>query len=311
MTDNEAPDFARLRSAIANATIDNNEPQLAESRLKTRQALQTTLQSFSSILLDPLSYWQTNGPLESAKTELSSGKVKIGNTVNTATAEFIAQALEVSRILKLNEMSSAVLLKRALDQESRFTDMKLSEIASEIYFQDRYSLLYSLLEVVRSPLRDIGAKDIIAETRNSLLTRGLVKNIYKTLDADKFRLDYPSLPPRHQELCAIERVLLAETLFCIFYQSTASPADYEAVFKLYRDSLPLPSQLKTASQSIKTRLVQVNDTLLLTLFTMLSAEEHVFDVASRDNKSQPVATDMMVLRSVNQKVSIVRISEGN
>eukprot|EP01117_Protostelium_nocturnum_P002091 TRINITY_DN12732_c0_g1_i1.p1 TRINITY_DN12732_c0_g1~~TRINITY_DN12732_c0_g1_i1.p1 ORF type:complete len:1802 (-),score=725.23 TRINITY_DN12732_c0_g1_i1:160-5565(-) len=255
--------YSRLWKSIDSATqIPSNE---------SIKSLSEDLDLYKSALLNPLYVF---GPSESAASQVKSGLVVLEGVTNRLSAVFISEALQVSDSLKINQVLAVALLRDALQQLSKFQGKTQVEAAQIMYFHQRGSLLFSLLNLIKSCSSTVSisedVRSIIKPFVSELIKDGLVKNLLSELK--KFGENLDSTPVHLQSNRYEEQNLISECLFFIFYQWSPTYDQYLQVL----DILQIKSSKERTSisnQLSSNRHFKTSYILLLTLICMLDPDQ--------------------------------------
>ncbi|KAK9165180.1 hypothetical protein Scep_000371 [Stephania cephalantha] len=209
--------FVHLFSDLENASFSKTIPQSLVKKLKNNH----------NWFLGTISLFKP--PNEKSRATLDSSEIVVGSHRLIVKSEFKELALQVSYLLRLDEVQSYILVHRYADRDSVKLDIKDKEFLHMVllhYCIERQCLLKCTRQIFMHALHtEDGSKenDVIREEALELISNGLDRNFLSILQdllsskhLERMEVDLATL---WAEEILMEVNLVLDTLFLFYYES--------------------------------------------------------------------------------------------
>ncbi|KAK9164468.1 hypothetical protein Syun_005370 [Stephania yunnanensis] len=209
--------FVHLFSDLENASFSKTIPQSLVKKLKNNH----------NWFLGTISLFKP--PNEKSRASLDSSEIVVGSHRLIVKSEFKELALQVSYLLRLDEVQSYILVHRYADRDSVKPDIKDKEFLHMVllhYCIERQCLLKCTRQIFMHALHtEDGSKenDVIREEALELISNGLDRNFLSILQdllsskhLERMEVDLATL---WAEEILMEVNLVLDTLFLVYYES--------------------------------------------------------------------------------------------
>ncbi len=144
---------------------------------------------------------------------------------------------------------------------------------------------------------------MIYQFTNELITDGLTVNLIKLftlLSTEVQDAKTPDISTYKNE----ERKTIAECLFYVYYQTTATPEDAISVLKLLMEcSTSLKQKKKESEIPVDTDVFQICYTLMITLLCLLDVTHELVVPKTGDPSSNPLLNDSAFINTFNTEIT--------